>query len=128
MANDPGDSNFGGRISVTAGTDRFPPSDADISIEPTNIKVEAKANGDGSPCFTASPKLFGAKIKFRDRSGIVWNDVIRKTLDVTIVEEDNSRTHIFTSARIVGEPDVNLSTGEVEGCEIRGPQYQKLNS
>jgi Phage tail tube protein len=128
MADDLSDYNFGGRISITAGTQRFTPSDGDVTIEPTNIKVDAKANGDGSPCYTASPKLYGAKIKFRDSSSITWDDIVRQSLDVTIVEEDNNRTHIFSSCRAVGEPEVNISNGEVSGMEIRGQQYQKLNS
>lgn len=122
------DYSFGGRISVKAGTDRYPPADVSVTIEPTNIKTEATANGDGSPCYTATPKLYGATLKFRDRSNIVWNDVMRKTLDITISEDDNSVTHVFTSARIVGEPSIDRSNGEVSGCEIRGAQYRKLTS
>jgi hypothetical protein len=103
------------------------PADVSVTIDPTNIKTEAVANGDGSPCYTATPKLYGATIKFRDRCGIVWNDVMRKTIDITISEDDNSVTHIFTSARIVGEPSLDRSNGEVSGCEIRGRNISKLN-
>ncbi|WP_316234967.1 MULTISPECIES: hypothetical protein [unclassified Bradyrhizobium] len=126
MANDSSDYSFGGRISVTVGTDRFPPSDCEVTIEPTNLQTEAMANGDGSPCFTAKPKLYGATLKFRDRSGIAWDSVIRATFDVTISEDDNNRTHIFTSARIVGNPQIDRATGEVSGCEIRSSQYRKI--
>lgn len=127
MADDSNNYSFGGRMSVTGGTGSYAPADVSVEIDPTNIKTEATANGDGSACFTATPKLYGAKIKFRDRSGIVWNDVLRKTMDYTISEDDNGVTHVFTSARIVGEPVVDRSNGEVTGCEIRGSQYQKLN-
>jgi hypothetical protein len=127
MADDSNNYEFGGRISIQSGDGtRFAPADGEISIEPTNIETEATANGDGSACFTAKPKLYGATLKFRDRSGIVWNDIMRKTLDITISEDDNDITHVFTSARIVGKPSIDRANGEVTGCEIRGSQYQKL--
>ena len=127
MASDSGDNSFGGRISISIGDTRYAPSDADITIDPTNISVDAKANQDGSACYMAKPKLFAAEIKFRDNSGISWNDQLRAlSIDATISEDDNNRTHIFTSARFTGEPKVNLSTGEVDGMKIEGSQYQKL--
>lgn len=126
---DPCDNSFGGRISISVDGDRFTPSDAEITLDPTNISVDAKANQDGSACYMAKPKLFAAEIKFRDGSGIIWNDQLRKcSINATISEDDNNRTHIFTSARFTGEPKINLSTGEVEGVKIEGSQYQKLNS
>lgn len=126
MANDCCDS-FGGRISITVDGDRLTPSDADISIDPTNISVEAKANQDGSGCYMAKPKLYAAEVQFRNGCGIAWDDNLRKCkIDATIVEEDNNRTHIFTGARFTGEPKLNLSTGEITGIKIEGPQYQKL--
>lgn len=127
MADDCCDS-FGGRISITVDGDRMTPSDADITLDPTNISVEAKANQDGSACYMAKPKLYAAEIKFRNGCGIAWDDKLRKCkVDATIVEEDNNRTHIFTGARFTGEPKLNLSTGEIDGIKIEGSQYQKLN-
>ena len=41
------DTNFGGIISISIDGVRLPPTEADITIEPTNIEVEAKANQDG---------------------------------------------------------------------------------
>ncbi|WP_022722945.1 phage tail tube protein [Rhodopseudomonas sp. B29] len=121
--------SFGGRISITVDGDRMTPSDADITLDPSNIEVEGKANQDGSACYTSKPKLYGAEIKFRNGCGIKWDERLRRCkIDVTISEEDNSRTHIFTGARFTGKPTVNLSTGEVEGVKIEGPQYQALNS
>lgn len=122
-------NSFGGRVSITVDGARMTPSDADITIDPSNIEVEAKANQDGSPCYTSKPKLYTAEIKFRNGCGITWDEKLRKcSINVTIAEEDNNRTHIFTGARFVGKPTVNISTGEVDGVSIAGPQYQPLNS
>jgi hypothetical protein len=125
----PCDNSFGGRISLTVGTTNIAPSDGDITIDPTNTTVTGGANGDGSAFYTSKPKLYGAEIKFRNSSGLVWNDLMKQcSVDATIVEEDNSRTHIYTGARITGEPKLNLATGEVTGCKIEGDQYQMLNN
>jgi|SRR5579864_7603068 len=128
MATDPCDNSFGGRISITIDGDRIAPSEADITLDPTNISVTGGANGDGSAFYTSKPKLFGAEVKFRNNSGIVWNDQMRKcAINATISEDDNNRTHIFTGARFTGEPKLNLATGEVDGVKIEGDQYQKIN-
>jgi hypothetical protein len=128
MANDCCDS-FGGRISITVDGDRMAPTDGDVTLDPTNITVTGGANGDGSAFYTSKPRLYGADLNFRNGCGIKWDDKLRKCkIDVTIVEEDNARTHIFTGARFTGEPKLNLSTGEVTGVKIEGPQYQPLNS
>ena len=122
-------NSFGGRISISIDGDRFAPTDSDIVLDSSNIEVTGMANQDGSAAYTAKPKLFGADITFRNACGIVWNERMRKCkVDVTIVEEDNARTHIFTAARIVGSPKLNLSSGVIEGLRIEGPRYQMLNS
>ncbi len=121
--------SFGGRISITVDGERMTPSEADITLDPTNISVEAKANQDGSGCYMAKPKLYGAEIKFRNGCGIAWDEKLRMCkVNVTIVEEDNNRTHIFTAARFTGEPKLNLSTGEIDGLKIEGPRYQRLRN
>jgi hypothetical protein len=121
--------SFGGRISISVDGAAMTPSDADITLDPTNIVVDGKANQDGSACYTSKPKLFAAEIKFRNGCGIIWNNLLRKcSINATIVEEDNNRTHIFTGARFTGEPKLNMSTGEIDGVKIEGSQYQMLNS
>jgi hypothetical protein len=128
MADDCCDS-FGGRISIMVDGAPMTPSEADITLDPTNIEVEGKANQDGSACFTSKPKLYGADVKFRNGCGIRWDDKLRKCkIDATIIEEDNSRTHIFTGARFTGKPTLNLSTGEIDGIKIEGSRYQALST
>jgi hypothetical protein len=121
------DRQFGGRVSITIGSQRYTPTEADITLDVANITREGKANQDGSACFTAKPKLFKADIKFRDNSGINWNDAMRQSsINVTIEEEDNDRTHLFTNAGFTGDPKLNVSDGSIDGVTIEGPQYQKI--
>jgi hypothetical protein len=118
---------FGGRISIEIGDDRFAPTEADIELLPTNVEVDGEANQDGSACYKVKPKLYEADIKLRQPCGIKWDAKMRVCkVNATIVEIDNGRTHLFTGARIVGRPSVNLSTGEVTGLKIMGPAYQSV--
>lgn len=120
-------NSFGGRVSLTVDGAAMTPSEADITIDPTNITVTGGANGDGSAFYTSKPKLFAAEIKFRNGCGLVWNDLLRKcSINATIVEEDNNRTHLYTAARFTGEPKLNISTGEIDGVKIEGAQYQMI--
>lgn len=128
MADDPCCNSFGGRISIEVDGDRWPPTEGDIMLDPTNIEVEAFANQDGSAAYQSKPKLYGAELKFRHPCGVKWDEAIRKcAINVTIVEEDNGRTHLFTGCRIVGKPSLNLGTGEVDGLRVAGPRYQRIN-
>lgn len=118
-------NSFGGRISIEIGGIRYP-ARGDITINPTNIEVSADANHDGSPYFTVKPVLYGAEMNFSQPCGLTWDTELMKcSLNVTIIEEQNGRAHLFTGARITGRPKVNISNGEVTGLSIMTDRYQK---
>lgn len=119
---------FGGRIYIEIGDKRFSPTEADIELMPTNTEVEHEANQDGTPCYKVKPRLYEADIKLRQPCGIVWDDQLKVCkVNATIVEETNGRTHLFTGARVVGRPTQNITSGEVTGLKIAGPQYQVVS-
>ena len=118
-------NSFGGVISIEVDGVLFAPTEADIMIDPTNLEVTGEANQDASAAFTSKPKLFGAEFTLRNPCGMKWNETMRKCkVNVTIVETGQNRSHIFTAARFVGRPKLNLSNGEVTGLSINGAQYQ----
>jgi hypothetical protein len=120
-------NSFGGIITVEIDGVMFSPTEADIVIDPTNIEVTDMANGDGTAAYTSKPKLFGADVTFRNPCGIKWNDAMRKCrVNATIVEVAQNRSHLFTAARLVGAPKLNLNNGEVSGLRISGSQYQVI--
>jgi hypothetical protein len=122
-------NSFGGRISITIDGVRYAPTEADITLDISNLEISAQTNQDGSPAFTAKPKLFAAEVAFRKPCGIKWNDKMRLCkIDATIEEIDNNRTHLFTGARFTGAPRLNLASGAIEGVKIEGPRYQELDS
>lgn len=120
--------SFGGRIVIEIGDQRYS-ARGDITLDPTNVEVSADANQDGSAYFTVKPRLYGAAFTISNPCGLVWTTEMSKcSVNVTITEEDNGRTHLFTGARFVGRPQVNLSTGEVTGLSIASSAYQKIES
>lgn len=119
-------NSFGGRISIEIDGIRYS-ARGDITIEPTNLEVAAESNHDGSIFYTSKPKPFRAAMSFSQPCGLRWNDAVRRcSMNVTITEDDNGRTHLFGNARWVGMPSYNISTGEVTGLTIAGPNYQVL--
>lgn len=117
-------NSFGGRISIDIGGKRYS-ARGDITLTPTNLEVAGEANHDGTAYFTAKPVLYGASMNFTAPCGLVWNDELaRCAINVTIVEEQNGRAHLFTGARLVGRPSLNLSNGEVSGLSIMSDRYQ----
>lgn len=117
---------FGGRVTFQFAGQTIPPSDGEFVLDPALYEVEEKANYDGSAAFMLKPKLPGCDIKLRNAGGVDWQAIILQTGNCTIVEQDNGRTHLFTGARLVGSPKVNISTGEVDGLRIVGGNYQKV--
>lgn len=118
-------NSFGGEIYLTVDGTRYTPSEGDISLMPTRTEVEALPNQDGSAAYKVTPRLPRADISFRQNCGLDWDDEMLKCkVNATIVEKTNGRSHIFSGARFVGRPTINLSNGEVTGVSIEGGTYQ----
>lgn len=121
-------NSFGGRIVIEIDGVRYPPTEADVSIDPTNMEVEAMPNQDGSMARLVHVRLYGAEFTLRNSCGIVWDAAMAKCkVNVSIVEETTQRQHLFTGATIVGRPKLNLSNGEVSGLSIAGPAYKRID-
>jgi hypothetical protein len=119
------DSQFGGRVTLQIGSLRVSPTEADIKLKTSSVSVEAKANQDGSPCYMVKPMLVSAEITFRRPPGVTWTKtMLLCSINATIVEEDNGRTHLFTGTRLTGDPEDNISSGEVTGLKVEGGTYQ----
>lgn len=122
-------TTFGGRISIEIDDKTYSPTEADIELMPTNREIEHRANQDGSPAYLSRPRLYEADIKFRNPCDLKWDDLLLKCkVNAVIAENDNNRQHIFSGARVVGRPSLNISTGEVTGLRIAGPNYRVVAS
>jgi hypothetical protein len=129
MADDCCDS-FGGRITIEAGNIVLK-ARGDITIYPTTVSVAAAAHQNGDAYYTQTPTLVGWDAAVSETcDGTSWDEALRRCkMNVTIVEEDNGRTHLFSGGRLVSEGlSVNLTSGEVSGLQYRGGKYRKTTS
>ncbi len=123
------DSQFGGRISIKAAGFNLSPTEADIKLKTSGLSKEAKSNQDGSACYMLKTMLRSAEFNFRRPINVDPASLLGlKNIDVTIVEEDNGRTHLFTGTQFTGDPDENLSNGEVNGLKVEGGQYTRITA
>lgn len=121
------DSQFGGRVSITAGGLKLSPTDAAIKLKTSQVSKEAKANQDGSACYMLKAVLQSAEFSFRRPLGVDWTTLmLQGAVDVTIVEEDNGRTHLFSGTQFTGDPDESLTDGEVTGLKAEGGRYTRI--
>ena len=116
---------FGGRVSFTFGSTTIPPSDGEFVLDPSLYDVSVRTNQDGTGAYQLKPKQPGCAIKLRNVGDVDWQAILLQIGNVTIVEEDNGRTHLFTGTRLTGTAKVNISTGEVDGLKVEGGKYQR---
>lgn len=120
--------SFGGRVVLEIDGVRYKQTQAAIELSPATQEVEAEANQDGSPCYKVKQTLAEADLELRNDCGIDWASITSKChVNATISEELNGRTHLFTGTRIIGKPQVNVSTGEVKGLKLAGGVYTVRN-
>jgi hypothetical protein len=120
------DGQFGGRITFDFSGQKIPAAEGEFVINPSLYKKEMKTNQDGSSAVLLTPKQPGCKLKLRNKAGVNWQTLMQQTGNATITEQDNGRTHLFTNCTFTGEPEINLSTGEVDGLMIEGGTYQEV--
>lgn len=119
-------SSFGGHITLEVG-ERKLVARGEISLSPSSITVEGGSNQDGSDYFTSKPAQVGWEATLQTPCDFDLLELMRRcATNATIVEADNDRSHLFTGGRLVGEPKVNLATGEVEGLMYRGGKYRRI--
>ena len=115
----------GGRVTITVNGINYSARGA-IKLNPSNISVAAGVNQDATLYRTVAPKARSAQCTFdrfvsqQDGTKLVWNEDVLKMTDmqVTFVESDGGLTHILTGAFFVGDPDMDTSTGEIDGLSI----------
>ena len=115
---------FGGLVTFKFGSLTIPPADGEFVLDPSLFEVSAKTNQDGTAAYHLKPKQPGCDIKLRNVGNVDWNAILLQVGNVTIAEETNGRTHLFTGTRLTGTAKVNISTGEVDGLKVEGGTYQ----
>jgi hypothetical protein len=125
MAADPCcDDIVGGEVYITMGDRRFEAT-ADVVITPRRQEREAKLTNGGRLMVTERAVPYLAEITFVNQCGgdplKLWDS--RCHTDITVIEKSRGFRHLFSKASIVGNPKVNLSTGEVQGITVAADKY-----
>lgn len=125
-----------GRVSVVvAGTPYS--ARGEITLAASNISVAANANSDGTLYRTVSAKPRTAEITFDkgsvltapDGSRMIWNESMMSIVDlpVTFTEMDGgNKQHLLSGAFFTGDPQQNLSTGEISNLGIAAEGYESV--
>jgi len=119
-------SNTGGRFTVDLNGRRYK-GRGKATISPAAATRENGANMDGSMFSNVKPKLVSLELTFDRGVGLTWDEGdMLEDLNVTFVETDAKRTHLFTDAAFSGEPSIDSESGEVSGLKIEtaGSNYQ----
>lgn len=99
----------------------------EAKIKPARAVRENGVNMDGSGYSTVQPKLAALELSFDRGIGLVWDEsMLLQSINVTFVETDSGRTHLYTNANWSGEPEINTKDGEVSGLKIETDKYQAI--
>jgi len=116
-------STFGGTMRLTInGLPRT--LRGAFHLMPTNSEVDKIDNQDGSVSRTLKPMAFEADVTFEDDGGD-WGAVMTMPAgNITILEDQTGRLHMWTRAFFTGRPNIDRGSGEVSGLKIVAPAYQ----
>jgi hypothetical protein len=121
MAND---RTLGGKFYASIGGQRFE-AVGELTLKRAQKKVEGKTSSNGFFYTTEEAMPASAKCKFLRKSAgdpmVFFNATA--PFDMTFVEASRGVRHQFTQATAVGEPEENITTGEVDGIEIMTDRY-----
>lgn len=122
----------GGRVSTVIGGVAYSARGV-IKLMPSNMSVTAGVNQDGSIYRTVQPKARTAEItfdRFVDNNGqpLKWAENILQltNLGITFVEQDGGLTHILSGGFFTGDPNMDTSTGEVDGLGLAADSYKTI--
>lgn len=117
---------IGGEVYIVQGDRRFEAL-GDVTLNTTQVARTGKTTSAGRLVVTEESRPARAKITFAnhcDADPLELFDM-RCSVNVTVVEKSRGFRHLFTNASLVGDPENNLSNGEVSGIEIVTDAYAK---
>jgi hypothetical protein len=113
----------GGRVSITLDGVTYHPV-ADVEVEGSRIEVETVTNQDGTIGRSVKPKPYKVNITYRDMRGLDLEDLMSRTFDFSMIEQDTGRSVLLSNAFHEGSPTRNTTTGEISGLMVVSDQYR----
>lgn len=122
----------GGRVSMVIDGKVYS-ARGEITLDPAGLAASVGANQDGTLFKTIAAKPRSAECtfdRFVDANGtpLKWDEnlILLNNIAATFVEKDTGVTHLLSNATFVGEPRLNLATGEVAGLSIAAEKYETI--
>lgn len=117
--------DFGGRIIFRLSTGVTLSLRGTFNTNPAGQSNEAVVNQDGTVDRVGTVKDRRCEINFADK-GIDYDALMKgDRFNVTAIEEFSGVTHYYTSAFVVGDPQLNRQNGEVTGLSISSESYNR---
>lgn len=113
----------GGRVAITLDGVTYHPV-ADVEVEGSRVEVESVINQDGSVGRSVKPKPYKVKINYRDMRGLDLDDLMTRSFDFSMIEQDTGRSILLSAAFHEGTPTRNTVTGEISGLMVVSDQYR----
>lgn len=122
----------GGRVSTVINGVNYHARGV-ITLNPSNISVASGVNQDGKLYRTVAPKARTAELTFDrlvdiDGVPLKWaeNIMSEDDLPITFVEDDVGVTHLLSGGFFTGDPQTDMSTGEVSGLGLAAQNYKTI--
>jgi hypothetical protein len=118
--------DFGGimKVSTSAG-DTFSLR-GKLKVLKAHAKNDAVTNQDGSVDRTMTPQAPSAELTFRDDDFDFDAMLSGNRVNITIIEQQTGKTHLFTNAFWTGSPASDRMNGEVDSMGIVCESYQQI--
>lgn len=117
--------DFGGKITLKLSDGGRISLRGTLTIDPSDVSIEAITNQDGSGDRVATIKMPTAEISFADR-GFDYSALLKAPRqNFTFEEEFSDVTFYFTDGFLTGSPQVNRLNGEVTGIGITAERIRR---
>jgi hypothetical protein len=122
-------ADFGGEMQFNVPSVGYIRLRGTFSVDPAGVTVSKITNQDNTNSRAFRPDGYGAELKsLEDRDDVAWDQIMRAgRQQMTIIEQQTGRIHIFGNAFFEGTPMVDRETGEVTGLRIAADTYRRAN-
>lgn len=122
----------GGRVSIVINGVVFS-ARGEVKYNPSSVMTDVGANQDGTLFKTVKPQPVACECtfdRFVDANGVSlkWNDqlMLLNNIPITLIEKDTGKMQMISNGTFVGDPQIDLGTGEVSGLKLAGEKHEEV--
>jgi hypothetical protein len=102
----------------------------EVRIQPSRVTRASGASSGGAVWITETARPVKVLMSYINRCSHDPMQLFmqRCLVDISVIEKSRGFTHIFNSAHVTGDPEKNLTTGEITGIELVGGSYTVITA